>query len=143
MITTASNDPEQAARALDREHCRLKALLRLLGAATSADGLAPPLHELLALLRVHFSREEGADGLHDIVQARAPRLAHAVAPLLREHELLVNQAEQLLACCAQALHLTTALRHDVARLIEQLRQHELRETALLQDSLLIELGSCD
>ena len=137
------HDSEQHARALDREHCRMKALLQLLGTATSAESLAPPLQELLALLRVHFAREEGDEGLHNIVQARAPRLGHAVTPLLREHEILVNQGAQLLAFCEQANKLTTALRHDVARLIEQLRQHEQRETALLQDALLIELGSCD
>ncbi|MBK8481556.1 MAG: hypothetical protein IPL40_10320 [Proteobacteria bacterium] len=140
---SAIKDPEQAARSLDSEHCRMKALLVLLEGATTTEGLAAPLHELLALLRGHFSREEGEEGLHGIVQTRAPRLLQAVAPLLREHVPLADQAQRLVAFRAQANELNAALRHDVARLIEQLRQHEIRETALLQDTLLIELGSCD
>jgi hypothetical protein len=69
-------------------------------ARSCADVLSPAL-ELQRCLAMHIEATEGSDGFHSEMLAAAPRLAHDVAVLVREHSQLALMLSDLVSRSAQ------------------------------------------
>jgi iron-sulfur cluster repair protein YtfE (RIC family) len=110
----------------------------------SAEGLA----ELRARLDAtrsriieHFRSEE-QNGYMDVVRKREPRLERSIQQLAEEHHQLARSLDVLIAR-TRATSLGDPLREAVREWIENVRQHESRETDLVQDAFSLDIGAED
>ena len=86
----------EARQRIAEEHHALGELLDRLEVTADPNLLAVQLAELERLLIAHFAREEGEDGLHDMVGDAAPHLLAGVQRLFDEHRRISAR----LAACA-------------------------------------------
>lgn len=103
------------------------------------------LKELAAVLRSHFEREEEQGYFAEITQL-APRLSHCAQALEEEHDALLMRLVQLddqLAATADVESEVAELRQEFTQFIKACRSHEHRETALVQEAWLTEIGTGD
>jgi iron-sulfur cluster repair protein YtfE (RIC family) len=135
METTTSSVRE----ALSRAHgALLKDLSQLENAVLPASGEG--LAELRARLDAthkhiteHFRFEE-QNGYMAFVREKEPRLERKIQHLGEEHHQLTQALETLIRGVRSATSLGTALREDVRRWIEHVREHETRENVLVLDA---------
>jgi hypothetical protein len=135
------------ARALHRAHVRLLEDLRALEAAArpSGEGL-PELRARLGATRTHIAdhfRFEEQDGYLEAVRKREPRLERAVRQLAEEHARLARALDDLITEAGAAATLSDALRDQVRGWVGQVRQHEDRENALVQEAFNLDIGAED
>ena len=93
-------------------------------------------------VREHFRLEE-QDGYMDIVRKREPRLERAVQQLADEHQLLMQSLDALISEFWAATSLDSAFPEKVQAWVERIRDHEARETRLVQDAFDLDIGAED
>jgi hypothetical protein len=136
------------ARALHRAHVRLLEDLRgLEGTArpSSGEGL-PELRARLGATRTHIAdhfRFEEQDGYMEAVRKREPRLERAVRQLAEEHTRLARAMDDLIEVAGASATLNDALGDQVRGWVGQVRQHENRENALVQEAFNLDIGAED
>ena len=123
-----------------REHEALRALLARIENTRLLSDLVPLLATLRAELEEHFVTEERPEGLHAAVVNQEPRYMHALEVILHEHREFLHEADELLARSRACLEQKENILRDVLRLSHRLHEHESRETALLTNTLYIDLG---
>jgi hypothetical protein len=90
----------------------------------------------------HFRLEEKNGFLTDVAE-REPRLDRAVEHLVAEHRELAQSLDTLVRKARATSVLDNALREAIRGWIARLRDHEARETDLIQDAFTVDLGAED
>lgn len=128
--------------AMHEEHATLGATLRDLDGVLGSHlkGRPAPLVDRLSALRGrladHFAFEE-AGGYMACVLERSPQLHRTVQELLAEHRQLAKSLDALIEAAqaaAAGTHLSDGFIEQVKEWAARLRQHEIRETGLVQDA---------
>jgi hypothetical protein len=131
-------------REIAREHRQIRAVVAEIEATADLEVLLPRLGELRELLEVHFAREEAPDGLHQVVDGTAPRLATSVQALFAEHRemlaLLAGISQRARACLEGPV---ADVRRSAAELCRRLHEHEAAETDLLAGAVYEDIGGGD
>lgn len=135
------SDDVEARQRIAEDHHALGELLDRLEATCDPNLLALELAEMERLLTAHFAREEGDDGLHEMVGDAAPHLLTGVQRLFDEHRRISARLEEIRgevqACLdGPVAHLVAACR-DLA---QHLRRHEQAENELVAGALYEDLG---
>jgi hemerythrin-like domain-containing protein len=142
------NSDRSVAEALGRAHVALLEDLRQLETATlpaSGEGLAGLRARLDATRRhvtEHFRFEE-QNGYMDAVRKREPRLERTIQQLAEEHHQLAQALEALIEESRAATSPEAALRDEIRRWVEHVRQHEARENDLVLDAFNVDLSAED
>lgn len=129
-------------RELERQYSEFDAFLG--GEAVQTPLLRRKLAELAVILKCHFQHEE-EEGYFEEIIAVAPRLSYEAEELEAEHDALLGRLEYLddqLTTTVDADDFTR-LRKDFTDFIAACRAHEHRETALVQEAWLTEIGTGD
>ena len=135
---------------IDTEHRELDGLYAQIRVSLN-DGLAPPrvirkwLIELAAKLSGHFASEEEGGYFDEIVEL-APRLSSATEALQREHGELLNRLELLqerLSTVSSGSYQLESIAQEIEAFLCQCDLHESRESALVQDAYLSDIGLGD
>jgi hypothetical protein len=149
MQEVAMVKPETSiAEALNRAHVALmKDLNKLHEAAKSDSGegvvaLIARLGDTRAHLMEHFRFEE-QNGYLDVVGKCEPRLQHVIEQLAAEHRQLQRTLDQLIADARAAGNCDDSIRDKIRCWINEVRQHEARETDLVQDAFYTEIAAED
>jgi hemerythrin-like domain-containing protein len=127
------------AQNLDEAHTSLLQDLRQLEetAATSPLGqlseLSAALEKAQTHVREHFRFEE-ENGYMDSVRKREPRFERTIQQLVDEHQRLLRSLERLIGQANKASRLVDVLFEKVRGWMEKVRQHEARETELVQNA---------
>ncbi len=117
------------------EHQRLLRLLDVLDDGPWLVDELSFLDDLVGFLEGHFAFEEGPHGLREMIED-TPRLGPALDHVLSEHSALLATARQIRAQVSGCIEAT----HSLA---DKLRDHESRETELIQDSVNLDIGVGD
>ncbi|MHC4078603.1 MAG: hemerythrin domain-containing protein [Planctomycetota bacterium] len=147
------------------DHEEINGVLEQISKATGdLDSLRPLLGDLRPMLTQHFTAEEADDGLFDTIGTRAPRLGSKVQECLQEHQELLTalgelmeqaedqaQAQEQAQAQARARGRAqagpgegmTEIQGDAESFLKKLRDHEAKETELLNDSMFLDLGGGD
>ncbi|MCA9047145.1 MAG: hemerythrin domain-containing protein [Planctomycetaceae bacterium] len=100
------------------------------------------LAELAVILKCHFEHEEEEGYFAEII-ALAPRLSYEAEELEAEHDALLGRLEYLddqLTTVPDDPCEIAKLRQEFADFIASCRDHEHRETALVQEAWLTDIG---
>ena len=89
----------------------------------------------------HFAREEEGGFFVDIASQR-PSFDRRVTNLLREHKSIQGQIKELLNA-ARADQTHEAFVANINELLDAVEAHEQSESALIQDSTLVDIGPSD
>lgn len=152
-----SSDRGSAPEQIQREHEAVRAAVTEITAqldrmadlaleARRGDVLSARLRPLLELLTGHFALEE-AGGLLELVDPKTATGFRRVSGLIAEHHGLLRRLEDL--CAALDRHaerrtgVPAALLCDVRALLQGLSRHEVQETELLQEAVLLDFGCGD
>lgn len=135
---------------IDAEHRELERTYEairefLADAPEHVDVLRKSLAELSLELSRHFKREEDGGYFTDIIDI-APRLSHQATALESEHEKLLIRLQQLedrLNVAASRAEQDQLIHHDLPAFINACRTHEHRETELVQEAWLTDIGIGD
>lgn len=135
------------AKGLGLAHATLLEDLRSLEevARSRSRGVAD-LSDYLVAIRKHVTehfRLEEQNGYMDVVRTREPRLERAIQQLSAEHRQLLASLETLINEANAAVSLDNTLREKVRDWVERVRQHEARETDLVQEAFTLDLGAED
>jgi hypothetical protein len=95
-----------------------------------------------AHLAEHFRLEE-QNGYLEAVRKREPRLERTVQQLAEEHRRLLQALEALIDEARWPRCLGEPFQAEVWGWVERVRQHEVRETDLVQDAFNLDLGAED
>jgi hypothetical protein len=115
-------------RDLENEHRRLMKLIDRLGVQDTMNGLLPLLDELRILLIVHFAREQLPDGFYEALGKRAYDRRDEIQALIADHGAILSSMNALLEDATTAAPAMEAdVLSRVAKLADQLRDHEFRE----------------
>jgi hypothetical protein len=128
---------------LIREHERIESTLRALEAARDPSSACASLDELHRQLETHFEREENAGGLLAAIGGNAVSLLPQVNLLFDEHRELATLIERLRERCQRLVAEEAEVRGESLALIERLRDHEQRESALFVTAVYTEHGGGD
>jgi len=79
----------------------------------------------------------------DAVRKQEPRLERTVQALGEQHCHLAQALEALTAKSRSARSLDTGLREEVRRWIDQVRQHEIKENAVVFEAFNLDIGTKD
>jgi hypothetical protein len=93
-------------------------------------------------IKEHFRFEE-QNGYMDLVRKREPRLERAVQHLAEEHRALALSLDALIEEAGARADLDDTFREQVREWIGQVRQHEARETNLIQDAFNFDVSAED
>jgi len=116
---------------LAEEHRQLMGICERLRAHRILSGLGPLLDELHTLLIRHFSHEQFPGGLYECLGAYGSHHQAELQVLVREHCTILSSVRALLEHTRAATpERTPELLEGVARILEQLADHERREHAL-------------
>jgi len=133
-----------------RQHIQIEALVDALSSRFDSEQVASRnlvslINSLAAHLEMHFELEEENE-YFGIVLKRSPHLSGRVGQLLRQHETLQAEVDELVSKARQAL----ADGDDVTELATRFRKfrkllldHERAEIDLLQEAYTCDLGSGD
>jgi hemerythrin len=117
--------------ALLEDLCKTEAACHASSRVTAAEVRAR-LSAVRAHLADHFRYEEQG-GYMEAVRLREPQLERTIQQLGDEHPRLLRLLDALLAESTGATRLDDRFREEVRAWIEGVRQHEARETRLVQD----------
>jgi hemerythrin len=135
---------------IDAEHRELDRLYSQIRVSLN-DCFARPyvirkwLMELATKLSCHFAREEEGGYFDEIVEL-APRLSFAAEALQREHGELLDSLDRLhkrLSTASSNLRQLDSIRQDFEKFLHKCDQHESRESALVQEAHLSDIGIGD
>ena len=135
---------------IDSEHQELERQYAAFGAILDDESVHVPilrrrLAELAAVLKCHFEHEEEEGYFKEIIEM-APRLSYEAEELESEHDALLGRLEYLddqLSTTVDSVAEFADLRQEFREFIEACRAHEHRETALVQEAWLTEIGTGD
>lgn len=135
---------------IDAEHRELERTYETIRAFLADDPehmdvLRKSLTELSFELRRHFKREEDGGYFTDIMEI-APRLSDQATALESEHEQLLIRLQQLedrLSVAASRAEQHQLIHHDLPAFINACQTHEHRETAIVQEAWLTDIGTGD
>jgi hypothetical protein len=116
--------------ALLEDLCKTEEACRASSGVTAAEVRAR-LNATRTHLADHFRYEE-QDGYMDAVRKREPHLERTVQELGDEHPRLLHLLDALLADATGATRLDDRFRENIRAWIDGVRQHEVRETRLVQ-----------
>jgi hypothetical protein len=142
-----TNTRKSLAEDLVRAHKALMKDLTTLHEAAkpgSGEGVVALIARLGAT-RVHLTehfRFEEQNGYMDGVGKREPRLQHVIEQLAAEHRELSRQLDEIITSSKAATD-DGVLGKKIHHWINQVRQHEARETDLVQDAFYTEIGAED
>lgn len=110
-------------------------------ARTCADILSPAL-ELQRCLAMHIEATEGSDGFHSEMLAAAPRLAHDVGILVREHSQLAIMMSDMVSRSAQEATVSNidAIQGIGLRLFPAISRHLQHGSDLVYEAFESDLG---
>ena len=126
---------------IDQDHRAILEIVGRLEATTDLHVLLPVLEELRDALAAHFAREEGPEGLHELISSMSPNTVASLQNVLGEHSAFTERLDDLIESARACLEgpLAEILR-GAAGLSKSLRDHEARETALFTDAVFTDLG---
>jgi hypothetical protein len=105
--------------------------------------VATQVRELTEAFRRHMAQSEGPGGLLAEIVEVAPRLAHAVAKVKDEHEVLFCEMERLLSfvaiCDPKHADYFNTVRGDALRLLHDVAAHRQRGADLIYDAYSIDV----
>ena len=110
-----------------------------------ARGAADRVEQLRAAFKKHVAITEDGGGLFDDVMDQAPRLAHAIAELRRDHELLRSLLDDA-GRSTQDVHDVDGVERTRTRLLDlilKLLEHRHRGSELVYDAYDVDLGAGD
>ncbi|MBI2901011.1 MAG: hemerythrin domain-containing protein [Planctomycetes bacterium] len=133
MSDAPSSDPTGETRRLhlprlQQDHLAMRRLVDRLEAAKGPDGAGPLLDDLHDLLEAHFAREEGPDGLREMVDRDDPA---GIEDLLADHETIRSKLTELRRRIAAGGAPSVT---DIVGLTGLLRDHEARESRIVADT---------
>jgi hypothetical protein len=96
------------------------------------------LSQLSVDFALHFALEEGS-GYFGAALRERPGLSHDIAELHREHAVLLDELDTVRAVAADERR-SSELASAILRLVTDLRAHESKEVALLQELVLRDEG---
>ncbi len=102
--------------------------------------LISALLDLRQTLRTHF-REEDSGGCIDEAVARSPKLGDLALTIEKEHPILIEQLDQVVAAIQSAGVMGKPLesaKREFSQLVEQIERHEVAESELLEQAFGIE-----
>jgi hypothetical protein len=105
------------------------------------------LHEQLDLLSSaldhHVTMTEGPDGLLADVMAAAPRLAHKVDGVRKDHTRIRRQVDAVLACLPAEESRVAPVRDQVVDLLTNLTRHRQAGADLIYEAYSIDIEAAD
>lgn len=103
------------------------------------------LEELREEFDEHIDVTEGPDGLHDAIEAAAPRLVHAVQTLTAEHGEIRGEIADLLRATEAPVTPddVAGVREDGTRLLGHVIRHRQRGADLVYEAYETDLGAGD
>jgi malate synthase A len=122
-----------AHEAVDEEHIHLNTIVARLNKAENLEATLSALKELDAALRGHFQREESPNGLHGLILGKSPQFLPAFDAIMKEHAGFLKTLKNLTGAASRGE--SAAVTAGVANLVEQLKQHEIREDELARNAL--------
>lgn len=140
-VSMLADDLQQAHAALLEDLQRLEESLH-----GSPPDDPQPLRTRLGATQTHLLdhfRFEEQDGYMDAFRKQQPRLEHAIGQLAEEHGQLRQALEELIAQAGAASCLDDSLREGVRAWVRRVRQHEARETGLVQEAVNRDIGTKD
>ena len=107
-----------------------------------AEGVHVALVELAADFREHITITEGLNGLYGELLVTAPRLQGAVARLIREHALIKDQIDDLVAAAGppDAAENVETVREMATALLARLLRHRQRGSDLVFEAYQADIG---
>ena len=139
-MTVRRSESVNNADRIVQEHRQLSAMLRELGQAQDAATIARLAVGLHGMLAGHFIREEAEDGLREAVLRASPHLIDRLEGIIAEHPGLLKAVRDLAEMATGASHPAPQLSAAVTGVVEQLRDHEGRESGLLSAALWDDVG---
>jgi hypothetical protein len=121
-----------AQEAINQEHVHLDRIVARMRAAADGPLLLSALEELRAALSGHFAREESAEGLHGLVNHRAPEFRPAFSGLIDEHQQFLADIDLLLATVRAG---GTGAAEEAGRIADRLKEHEHKEDEIARAAL--------
>jgi hypothetical protein len=111
-------------------------------AGTPCGDISSAARELQSCLRAHVEATEGPSGFHADMLAAAPRLAHDVEILVREHAQLAALATQIVSRCGQDCtgDDINAIRRTGTELVAAISRHLQHGSDLIYEAFESELG---
>ena len=135
--------PREGVAAQEQDHHNLATELDKL-MTRDPVALTWSLLRLRSFLLTHFGREEGHNGLFQLVMNRAWQHQNTVRELQHEHGAILVLLDEVLAQTKQRFDpITDGQRGSVLQLIRVLKAHEATENELLQDVLQTDVGVGD
>ncbi|HZC53448.1 MAG TPA: hypothetical protein VE441_13250 [Mycobacterium sp.] len=109
---------------------------------TGAERVHVALIELAGDFRGHLAITEGPDGLHDELLATAPRLHGAATRMVREHSVIKDQIEDLIAraCTPDITADVDQVREHATALLARLARHGQRGSDLIFEAYETDIG---
>ena len=136
-MDTLHTDIRRAESWITEEHLEIRAILDRLQTMSDPYMILLVLKDLRDKLEGHFSREEGDEGLHAVIENHAPQHGDTADELIREHTFLSRDLTRLIKECNALLAGPLAqLKTNTGRFIERVQAHDAAETEILTDSLL-------
>lgn len=136
-MDSVRTDIRRAESWITEEHLEIRAILDRLQTMSDPYMMLLVLKDLRDKLETHFSREEGDEGLHAVIEHHAPQHRSAADELIREHIFLSRDLTGLVKECNALLAGPLAqLKTNTSRFIERMQAHDAAETEILTDSLL-------
>jgi hypothetical protein len=134
------------AETLTQAHTRLLEDLHDLQEASNAPIELPKLRHCLEKARGHLTelfRLEEQGGYLRSVEEREPFAERAIDNLRGEHRQLAQALDELIGQTATAAAPEPLLRDQVRQWIKEVRRHESRENALVQDAFNLDISAED
>ena len=149
-MTTDSSPLEGSKSTIQRQHDMLNSLVDAIANRFQHDpspsrNLVSLLNALAFHLQTHFEFEEADDYFTALVE-KAPRAAPVVEKILREHQEMLVEIEEMIATAKKDLnekHDTHELAQQYARFRQKLEEHEHVENDLLQSVYTEDIGTKD
>ena len=130
-------DIRRAEAWITEEHLEIRVVLERLQTMTDPYMMVLVLKDLRDRLDAHFSREEGEEGLYELIDGFAPQHRKTADDLLKEHAFLLAELNRVIKECNALLAGPLAqLKTHTGRFIDRLQVHDAAETEILTDSLL-------
>jgi hypothetical protein len=107
--------------------------------------VAAAVGEVAETFKRHVQHSEGPEGLLPGITATAPRLAHAVDDLRRDHEEILSRIDlvRAMAVGANDPAQVQAVREDSLKLIQSIAAHRYRGADLVYDAYMVDIEAAD
>ena len=149
MVPTTPNG-RLSENTIRHQHQQLKSLMEAIANRFHYEqkptrNLVSLLDALAVHLQMHFEFEESDDYFSNLA-SKTPRVSATVERLLREHEVMLEEIDELVTMSRAAFataHDTSDLAKQFFLFRDQLINHEHEENKLIQDVHNVDIGSKD